>query len=407
MSKATGLTQREKILAGIVAASLLIVGLIYAIGQVTAALDGKADEIVQLEGTISKQETTIKRGNAAQRQIAAWTERSLPDAPMRARSLYLDWLRRRAVDVKFDSVKIDTPSLSREGDAYARHGFGLGVRGTMPQLIQFLHDFYSVDQLHRITRLTAKPMKNSKQLDIRIGIEAIALPGAPDRESLPEPKPTDRLAQKDVEAYVQTIMNRSLFSPPNKPPQVDFLATQRANPNKEIRISIPAKDPESDGLSYELDGDVPEGLRLDSKRGEVTWTPSEDNLREEEYVVSYRVTDAGWPAKSAAGTFKIAVVEAPPAEPEEPGFDPATLATISGITRTSLGPVVWINVKTEGKILRLRAGDEVSVGTIKGKVTKVAVDEKFAQFELADGRVITVSLGRTLAVSGSTDLGGI
>jgi hypothetical protein len=250
-------------------------------------------------------------------------------------------------------------------------------------------------------------MKNSKQLDIRIGIEAIALPGAPDRESLPEPKPADRLAQKDVEAYVQAIMNRSLFSPPNKPPQVDFLATQRANPNKEIRISIPAKDPESDGLSYELDGDVPEGLRLDSKRGEVTWTPSEDNLREEEYVVSYRVTDEGWPAKTAAGTFKIAVVEAPPAEPEEPGFDPATLATISGITRTSLGPVVWINVKTEGKILRLRAGDEVSVGTIKGKVTKVAVDEKFAQFELADGRVITVSLGRTLAVSGSTDLGGI
>ncbi|MBP88261.1 MAG: hypothetical protein CMJ64_16345 [Planctomycetaceae bacterium] len=406
MSKATGMTSREKILAGIVVAALLIVGGIFTIGRVTASFDDKKDELVQLEGTIGKQETAIKRGNKAERQIAGWRERSLPDAPMRARSLYLDWLRRRAVDVKLDGVKMDTPSLNREGDAYVRHGFGLGARGTLQQLIQFLYDFYSVDQLHRITRLTAKPINNSKQLNIKIGIEAIAIPGAPDREALPEPERSDRLARKDVQEYVQTIMNRSLFSPANQPPKVEFVATQRANPNKEFRVSIPAKDPESDGLSFELEGDVPEGLRLDD-RGDVIWTPSDDNLREEEYVVPYRVTDKGWPPKSVTGSLKIAVVVARAETPEDPGFDPATLATVSGITRSSLGPVVWINIKTEGKVLRLRAGDALSVGTIQGKVSKVVVGDKFAQFELSDGRVINVSLGRSLVGSGSTDLGGI
>ena len=406
MSKA-GLTKREKILAGIVVATLLVVGSIFIVGRVTASFDRLNDELVALDGTIGKQETTIKRGKIAEKQIAAWRERSLPEDRTRARSLYLNWLRRRAVDVEFEGMSFSTLAAGREGDVYFRHGFGLDAHGTLQQLIQFLYDFYSVDQLHRITRLSVKPINNSKQLDIKIAIEAIALPGAPDREALPEPGSSDRLARADVEEYVQTIMNRSLFSPANQPPSVDFLAIQRANPNKEIRINIPAKDPESDVLSFELDGDIPEGLKLDGRLGEVTWTPDDDNLREEEYVVSYRVTDQGWPAKSVTGTFRIAVVEAPIEEGEEPDFDPATLATISGITRTSLGPVVWINVKTEGKVLRLRAGDDVAIGTIKGKVSKVVVEDKFAEFELSDGKVITVSLGRTLAGSNSNDVGGI
>jgi hypothetical protein len=404
MSKA-GLTKREKILASIVVATLLIVGFIVTVGRVTTSFDNLNDELVQLGGTIGKQTTAIKRGTAADKQITTLRERSLPDDPTRARSLYLNWLRKRAVNVKLDGLKINTLAAGQEGDVYFRHGFGLDARGSLQQLIQFLYDFYSVDQLHRITRLTAKPINNTKELDIKISIEAIAIPGAPDREALPEPGPSDRLVRKDVQEYVQTIMNRSLFSPTNRPPNVDFLATQRANPDKEILITIPAKDPESDELSYELDGDTPEGLRLDRRRGEITWTPSEDNLREEEYVVSYRVTDNGWPPKSSTGTLKIAVVEAEVDTDEE--FDPATLATISGITRTSLGPVVWINVKTEGKVLRLRVGDEVSIGTIKGKVSKVVVEDKLAEFELSDGKVIAVSLGRTLTGSGSTDLGGI
>lgn len=403
MSKA-GLTKREKILAGIVVSTLLIVGLIVTTDRVTASLDNKNDELVQLDGTIGKQAIAIKRGKAAKKQIADWRERSLPDDPTRARSLYLNWLRKRAVDVKLDGLKINTQSAGPVGDVYFRHSFGLDARGSLQQLIQFLYDFYSVDQLHRITRLSAKPINNSKQLDIKIAIEAIAIPGTSDRESLPEPGPSDRLAQKDLQEYVQTIMTRSLFSPVNQAPNVDFLATQRAHPNKEIRIDIPAKDPESDELSFELDGDIPEGLELD-RRGEITWTPSDENLREEEYVVSFRVTDKGWPSKSATGMLKIAVVE--DTDGEEEDFDPATLATVSGITRTSLGPVVWINVKTEGKVLRLRAGDEVEVGSIKGKVTKVVVEDKFAQFELSDGRIINVSLGRTLVGNGTTNLGGI
>ena len=72
-----------------------------------------------------------------------------------------------------------------------------------------------------------------------------------------------------------------------------------------------------------------------------------------------------------------------------------------------LTPEIWINVRTEGKLLRLRVGDTVAIGTIKGKITKILVDEKTAEIATDDGKTLVVALGKSLAVDASLDLGGI
>ena len=124
------------------------------------------------------------------------------------------------------------------------------------------------------------------------------------------------------------------------------------------------------------------------------WTPTELG----EYEFSYRVEDGGLPPKSASGIVKLAIVEAPPppATEDKPAFDPATQATVSGITESNGQPAIWINVRTEGKVLKLREGDELSVGTIRGKVAKIRVQQKDAEIATSDGGTVVVALGKSL-----------
>ncbi len=49
------------------------------------------------------------------------------------------------------------------------------------------------------------------------------------------------------------------------------------------------------------------------------------------------------------------------------------------------GDVVWIRSKTETNKIQAAAGDEISIGTIKGKVIEVNVDEQFVELE-TEGR---------------------
>lgn len=182
--------------------------------------------------------------------------------------------------------------------------------------------------------------------------------------------------------------------PANQPPQVAATSSQQGNPGKSLTFRLQATDPDSDPLSYYLEGEAPEGLQLRSN-GEVSWTPKELG----EYELAYRVEDGGLPSKTARGIIKLAVVpapEPPPTPSAKPGFDPATQATVSGITESDGRPAIWINVRTEGKVLKLREGDEVSVGTVQGKVAKIRVLQKDAEIATSDGGTVVISLGQRL-----------
>ncbi|MBC8356433.1 MAG: Ig-like domain-containing protein [Planctomycetes bacterium] len=387
------MTQREKILAAIVAAALLILGGYFAASRVMTAFADRDLEEINLIDKLATQHRITLQGTTAEKNLRDWRARSLPEIDTLADGMYLDWLGKRADAVGLSRRKVLPASGRSEGKVYDVHRFTLSGQGDLKQLTRFLYDFYSVDHIHRISRLHVVPLPDSKQLDISMTVEAISITGSPKRDVLEEP-PSERLGGRDVEQYVTTIISRNFFAPANQPPTVAASTSQQGNPSKPLTFRLQATDPESDPLSYYLEGDAPEGLKVDPN-GEVSWTPAELG----EYEFAYRVEDGGLPSKSSQGLVKLAIVE-PPAPPPVakpvPGFDPATQATVSGITESDGKPAIWINVRTEGKVLKLREGDELSVGTIKGKIAKIRVQEKDAEVTTADGGTLVLALGESL-----------
>ncbi|MEX0818152.1 MAG: Ig-like domain-containing protein [Pirellulaceae bacterium] len=387
------MTKREKILAMLVAATLLILGGFYVVDRIMNAFDQRDSDQIALIDKLATQNRIMLQGRKAENNLRDWRERSLPEDRALAQALYLDWLGKRADAVGLDGRKVSPAAGHFEGKVYYVHRFLLSGQGDLKQLTRFLYDFYSVDHMHRIARLSIKPTATSKQLDISMTVEAISVTGAPNRKELAEP-PADRLARPDVEEYVNTIIARNFFAPANQPPRVASSTSQKGHPNQPLTFRLEASDPESDPMSYYLEGDAPEGLEL-AKNGEVRWTPTALG----DYKFSFRVEDGGLPSKSSRGSVLLAVVEPPapaPTTPAKAAFDPATQATISGITESDGQPAIWINVRTEGKVLKLREGDEVSVGTVQGKVAKIRVQEKDAEIATSDGGTVIVALGQTL-----------
>ena len=388
------MTKREKILTTIVVATLLVVGGIYLVDRIVNAFDQRYDEQVVWDDKLATQKRIKLHGKQADKNLRDWRLRSLPQDRALAQALYLDWLGKRADAVGLNGRKVALVQGRLVGQIYYIHGFRLSGQGDLKQLTRFLYDFYSVDHMHRIARLDIKPLATSKLLDLTITVEAISIAGSPDREVLDEP-PADRLARPHVEEYVNAIIARNFFAPANQPPTVASSTSQQGNPNKPLTFRLQGTDPESDPLSYYLEGDAPEGLEV-RENGEVRWTPKELGT----FEISYRVEDGGLPPKSARGIVKLAVVEAPeppPTTPTTAGFDPATQATVSGITESDGQPAIWINVRTEGKVLKLREGDALSVGTIQGKIAKIRVREKDAEIATSDGGTVIVALGKSLA----------
>jgi hypothetical protein len=387
------MTKREKILAAAVVATLLILGGFYVVDRIMNAFDQRDTEEIALRDKLATQSRVALQGKKAEKNLRDWRERSLPEDRALAQALYLDWLGKRADAVGLEGRKVSPAAGHFEGKVYYIHRFLLSAQGDLKQLTRFLYDFYSVNHMHRIARLSIKPLATSKLLDISMTVEAISVTGAPNRETLAEP-PADRLARPDVEEYVDTIIARNFFAPANQPPRVAATTSQQGHPNKPLTFRLEATDPESDPLSYFLEGDAPAGLVI-RPNGEVSWTPSELGS----FQFSYRVEDSGLPSKSAHGEVKLTIAEPPTPPPTpvaKPGFDPATQATVSGITESDGSPVIWINVRTEGKVLKLREGDEVSVGTLQGKVTKIRVQQKDAEIATTEGGTVVVVLGKSL-----------
>ncbi|MDA1051621.1 MAG: Ig-like domain-containing protein [Planctomycetota bacterium] len=387
------MTKREKLLATIVVVTLVVVGGVYLINRIATAFDQRFADQITWNAKIETQSRLTTQGKKAENNLRDWRARSLPEDRELAQALYLDWLGKRADAVGLSSRKVSPADGHFEGKVYYVHRFLLSGQGDLKQLTRLLYDFYSIDHMHRITRLSIKPIATSKQLDISMTVEAISVTGAPEREALDEP-PAHRLARPDVEEYVNSIISRNFFAPANQPPQVASSTSQQGNPNKPLTFRLQATDPESEPLSYYLDGDAPEGLEV-GQDGQVRWTPSELG----EFEFPYRVEDGGLPSKSGRGLVKLTIVEAPvppPAVTPQLGFDPATQATVSGITESDGQPAIWINVRTEGKVLKLREGDALSVGTIQGKIAKIRVREKEAEIATADGGTLVVALGDSL-----------
>lgn len=138
-------------------------------------------------------------------------------------------------------------------------------------------------------------------------------PGEPSATETPSPAPgqsetpTSTATTSTIGAATSTPTRGSTPSQTpalNRPPELAHLAVYRAHPGYEIRLPIPATDPDGDVLQYAATG-LPEGAELDESAGVLSWTPRLDQVGPS--FIGLRCTDDGAPPRSAEGLLALGV----------------------------------------------------------------------------------------------------
>jgi hypothetical protein len=392
------MNRREKVLAATVGSLVLMIVLIVVVGRIRGLFESRHDRISALEQEIGRHQLAIREGTLAQKKLADFTQRSLPGDRTLARSLYQEWLLERAVKSGFESVNVSPTPGAAKGDVYYQHSFMVNGQANLKELTEFLYALESAPYLQRISRLTAKPLAKSKDLDLSITVDALSLNDAPKANKLDKPV-AGALTHGDLQHYIDSIVRRNVFGTGNKQPEFSS-GNQTGYPNQPLRFQVRGRDPDADDkLTYAIEGTPLPGAKLDAASGQFEWTP--DKLGE--YEITFRVTDNGVPAKSQTGTMKIRVVDPPPPASPPAKFDVAQQSVLTGITEISGKRQAWITVRTEGRVLKLSEGDPVDVGTVKGKVSRI--DASHAEITMESGNVLSVSLGKSLMASPTAESG--
>lgn len=161
-----------------------------------------------------------------------------------------------------------------------------------------------------------------------------------------------------------------------------------ARPNTEPRVTLPASaivvlgrefvttaaasdDNPTDTLTFSLGGGSPEGLTVDSKTGQIKWTPPR-TFTPGRYDVEIRVSDNGEEPKSASAKITLDVQD-----------DFADLTLLSGIVGKDGVLHAWFRNKATNKINPLKVGETLVVSEISADI--VTVTDRYVTMKDAAG----------------------
>lgn len=384
------MTPRERVLAGLTAATVILVIGLLGLRSLYMSLNQKQERIDDLQAEISRKEDKIFEGSLAADRLRALIPKSLPRSKELATQAYDDWLFRTAQELGFEAVNINPQGeLAPEG-AYQRQKYIFSGRGNIEQVTNLLYAFYEKDYLHRITNMRWAPGTKPYEIVTTIDLETIALNIAEDRQSPPSTK-SNRLSGS-LEDYRRKIAGRNLFAEANLPPEFSRQAKTETVLGDRMSYEVSAKDPEALPVEYALDGEVPDGMRIDAKSGRLTWNPKAIG----KYDVLIVAKDTGIPAMSSLQKLTIDVQEPKAAPPpaKEKNFDIAAQAEVTAFLASGGKAEVWIHSKTDSKVYNLKVGDDLKLGSVTGKI--IAIGATFAEIE-TDGRRWTVGQDESLA----------
>jgi hypothetical protein len=369
------MTSRDRILAVSVGFTLALLVAFWGWSKMNGMYAFRRNEILKLEESLVKEKRLDRQTVAATFRMRNYEERSLPPVPGEARSAYQTWLLNLFAKAGMGQPLV-TPSNGKDvPKLYVAQIFAVRGKGTLPQVVKLLHGFYSADYMHRIAKLEIKTIKDSKELDVSLDIEALSLERASATAKLQE-RPSDRLALATQEDYLRIISERNLFSPPNQAPRISGLGSQKAIRNQSVDIAARGSDPDKhDKLTYQVIKSGATDARLDPSTGKLTWTPRANG----KYEFLVRATDDGLPAKSSQDELLIVTVEDPPIPPPEPprklAFDDAKFTVLSAVIDISGTGQVWLSIRPKGQTLKLAVGDTFEVGSVKGTVISIGAGD--------------------------------
>ncbi|MCA9207211.1 MAG: cadherin repeat domain-containing protein [Planctomycetales bacterium] len=388
------MNQREKFLGAVVGGLMVLVVLFFGYATASEMLRLRKQRVESLEKEVAQKNSDVTKGLRAAKQMARFAESSLPSDRQLARSMYQAWLLDKSTRIGLEQASVKAMPGRPRGDVYYEHTFTVSGRGDLKQLTDLLHDFYSRDILHRVRLLHVNPVSDSTMLDLTVQIDVLSLTNAPTDGRLPENE-SNRLAHSREE-YLTAILNRNLFGPPNKAPQLTSVGRKEVRIGDRLSMEVSAKDEDQrQSLRYSLVGEVPEGMRIDARSGRVEFPARALG----EYRATVQVADNGWPNKTDETTFTVAVVEPPPpAEPRpepppKPQFNMAQFSVLTAITEKSGRKLAWINIRPEGRTLRVGEGEKISIGDVTGIIREIAAEQVYIETE---DDMLVVALGRSL-----------
>lgn len=385
------MTQRERFLALAIGGLVLALAFNWGFGKYRTGLNKLRNQADGLRDEGERLNDRIIQGLLADRQMGEYQARSLSSDPEIARSVYQKWLMDTVKANGLKSPIVDPTNSTPVGDLFRYQGFRVSGKTKMPDVVKMLHAFYAKDYLHRIRELSLNPDREGG-LVMEMSIDASFLNRAPVDPA--EPKETSYRLTDSLASYEAAILNRNMFRPPNGEPEFTGRTEIEAIIGQESRSQLSFKDPEGDRIRYEWAGKTPEIVTLDENSGALRI--KSDAKGEFEFLV--RAIDSGYPNRTVEQKLVIKVNDPPPPpEPEKPKlkFDDATQTVLTALVQGGNNEwTAWLNVRTRGKTLKLRAGDQFEVGTVTGKV--FGIEDDFATMEV-DGRRFDMKLNGKLS----------
>jgi hypothetical protein len=213
------MTQRERMLAGAIAAIVALYGAWWLFSGYGSALDSRSRQLADAEQRLTEVNRTVQKGREAVRKIGELQKRSLPADRDKAQSLYKAWLlsKAKAAGLTVNDIKLAArPTSSTAFDAI---GYAIEANGPLPAVVSMLYEFYRSPMLQQITKLRLARPLGATQMQVTLEVEALCLPGAAATDALPEGD-AKRLKLASAAEYQKSLVERDLatvYSPPRPP----------------------------------------------------------------------------------------------------------------------------------------------------------------------------------------------
>lgn len=190
----------------------------------------------RLKTEVAKLEEKVKDQKTIKRRLDDLTARSLPSNDNSAIALYQNWLMQLATDVGIEEKRVDRPSSTQirtqNKNQYQRFTFTLHGRGNLEQISEFLRCFHNTNYLHLIRKVSPKPIKNSRDMEVSITVEALSLPQARSSRTLPSLEGNVLYITQTERDMRKNITDRALFSVYTPPRPEGTPAPAAPTPNR-------------------------------------------------------------------------------------------------------------------------------------------------------------------------------
>jgi hypothetical protein len=389
---------REKLVAAVI--GVVIAGVVawFATSWYFGQLEARENQLQKLTSEVKKRNLEQRAAQQAAKRLARYEQISLPPEAELAKSLYEKWLQQVAAEVQ-PSLKLDMTAKppAPVKNTFSRLTFTVKTQGELPQVIDFLYRIQRVDWLHRIESLHLVPQNDSRKIDVTLTISALSVRSAAPMSELAEVV-AEKYKETQLADYRDPIINRNFFSAPNRKPQLDLSPRIEATVDKSFEQTIKATDPDPlDKIaSYTLVKADDESARLDPKTGKFTWRPKSKG----EFAFEVAVRDDGLPSQTSEVKRMLITVKDPQAAAKKPAFDDAKYTVLTAVIDDTGTAEIWLNVRPKGETRVLQVGDKFEIGSVKGEVSEIGVDDVLL---IVDGKLRRLEVGQALAQADSGD----